>query len=55
MFTRADEEGKMAIKKVTYKEPSDYFTPGMLKAAEEWEKEKKAKKQKAEKQEKKKK
>lgn len=28
----------MAVKKVTYKEPSDYFTPSMRKAADEWEK-----------------
>lgn len=26
----------MAIKNVTYKEPASYFTPEMLKAAEEW-------------------
>ena len=29
-------------KKVTYKEPAGYFTPGMLKAAQEWEKNHKA-------------
>lgn len=27
----------MAIKNVTYKEPASYFTPTMLKAAEEWD------------------
>ena len=27
----------MAIKNVTYKEPASYFTPAMLKAAEEWD------------------
>ena len=27
------------VKKVKYKEPKGYFTPGMLKVAEEWEKE----------------
>lgn len=26
-------------KKVSYKEPAKYFTPSMLKVAEEWEKE----------------
>ena len=29
----------MATKKVGYKEPAQYFTPGMRKVAEEWEKE----------------
>lgn len=38
----------MAKTTVKYKEPAGYFTPGMLKAAEEWEK-KEAAKQKAEK------
>lgn len=33
----------MADKKVIYKEPSSYFSPGMKKAAREWEKEQKAK------------
>lgn len=28
----------MAIKTVKYKEPKGYFTPEMLKAAEDWEK-----------------
>jgi len=37
----------MAEKKVIYKEPSSYFSPGMKKAAREWEKEQKAKSQNA--------
>ena len=28
----------MPKKSVTYKEPSNYFTPGMRKVAEEWDK-----------------
>lgn len=33
----------MAVKKVTYVEPSNYFNADMKKAAREWEKEQKAK------------
>lgn len=29
----------MAVKKVIYKEPADYFTPAMKKAAAKWERE----------------
>lgn len=29
----------MAVKQVKYKEPAGYFTPGMRKVAEQWEKE----------------
>ncbi len=29
----------MAVKKVFYKEPDDYFSPGMRKVAEKWDKE----------------
>ena len=34
----------MANKGVTYKEPKDYFTPGMLKVAREWDKKQAAEK-----------
>ena len=34
----------MAEKKVTYKEPASYFSKGMKRAVEEWEKEQAAKK-----------
>ena len=43
----------MAIEKVTYVEPADYFNSAMRKAARKWDKEH-AKKQKAEKKGKKK-
>lgn len=33
----------MADKKVIYKEPASYFSPGMRKAAKEWEAAQKAK------------
>lgn len=36
----------MANKKVTYKEPGSYFSPGMKKAARDWEKANKATTQK---------
>lgn len=32
----------MAVKKITYKEPSDYFTPAMKKAAQEFDKKQEA-------------
>ena len=39
----------MAVKKVLYKESDDYFTPSMLRVAENWEKEQAKKKAQAEK------
>ncbi len=39
----------MAVKKMQYKEPKDYFTPAMLRAADKWENEHQAKKESSEK------